>query len=69
MVYVVRDIVKECKTNIEDEDEDDWDGLLDDIQDFVGEIGEEEDERSVEVKQEITTQVENIQHLFESLFR
>lgn len=73
MVYVIRDIVKECRANLEDEDEDDWDGLLDDIQAFAGgddacEV-EEEAERTEEVKAEITNQIESLQRVFESLFR
>lgn len=58
---------------MENDSEDDWDGLLDDIQAFAGE-GEimdeiDEEDRSDEVKQAITMQVETIQHIFESLFK
>lgn len=73
MVRIVRDVAKECLENMENDEDDDWDGLLDDIQAFAGEETIDEnscdDERSQEVKKEITDVVQSIQHIFESLFR
>ncbi|KNB42551.1 hypothetical protein JH06_3834 [Blastocystis sp. subtype 4] len=68
-VSVTRDIRKECEEFLENGDEDDWDGLLDD--DDEGLEGEEvvESGRSEQVQMELQNSIASLQHLLEAVFK
>lgn len=66
---IVRDVKKECDEYLNGEDDDDWDGLLDDMELGDGEEEEVEEDWPEEVRQQIVKEVEGIQHIFEELFK
>ncbi|KAK8831563.1 hypothetical protein WA577_000646 [Blastocystis sp. JDR] len=68
-VRIVRDVKKECDEYLNGEDDDDWDGLFDDMELDDGEEEEVEEDWPEEVRQQIVKEVEGIQHIFEELFK
>ena len=66
---IVRDVKKECDEYLNGEDDDDWDGLLDDMELGDGEEEEVGEDWPEEVRQQIVKEVEGIQHIFEELFK
>lgn len=70
-VSIVRDVYKECNAFISNEDDDDWDGLLDDddleMLDGMGEMAEED--YSEERQKQVVECIGSIQHMLETLFK
>ena len=65
----MHDVKKEGEEYLNGEDDDDWDGLLDDMEIGDGEEEEVEEDWPEEVRQQIVKEVEGIQHIFEDLFK
>lgn len=70
-VSLIRDVFKECNEFLTNDDDDDWDGLLDDddleMLEGMGEItGEDYDE---EVQKEIVAYIGSLKQLFEMVFK
>lgn len=68
-VSVTRDIRKECEEFLENGDEDDWDGLLDEEEDIA--VGEEIEEngRSEQTQMSLLNTITSLQHLLEAVFK
>ena len=70
-VSLIRDVFKECNEFLMNDDDDDWDGLLDDddleMLEGVGETAEED--YGEETKSEIVAYIGSLKHLFEMVFK
>ena len=70
-VSLIRDVFKECNEFLTNDDDDDWDGLLDDddleLLEGIGEATEED--YNEDMQKEIVAYIESLQHLFEMVFK
>ena len=70
-VSLIRDVLKECNEFLTNDDDDDWDGLLDDddleLLEGIGEATEED--YNEDMQKEIVAYIESLQHLFEMVFK
>lgn len=67
-VSVTRDIRKECEEFLENGDDDDWDGLLDDDDELEGEY-DAESGCSEQTQKDVLAAITSLQHLLEAVFK